>query len=542
MKEIVTDSCSFEDLITAGDIIYVDKTAYVARMVMSRSRFFFISRPRRFGKSLMCSTLDALFSGREELFKDLYIAKSGYDFKSYPVLRFDFSQLNTDSVDSFRQDFIDQISENADRNRISLSEAMPSSMMRKLLLGLEKPVIIIDEFDSPIIDAVSRDKTELAERMRDDFNAFYKVIKSFTGKVRFLFITGCTKLSGLSIFSAMNNLNDISTDPRYAGMFGYTEDELEESFSEHIDQKLGMPGSPYRSRAKFLGALKGYYDGYRFSPYDEAMVYNPVSIGSYFSGQVIPFRNFWAYTGGLSTLAVTLARHNNLLSVVEEKPELNIQDLSVFDIMTLSADGMQRPSALALLYYAGYLTIAGVDSPDLLLDFPNEEVRGTFLSSLIRTYGSYDRNPASIANSACKAVNRGDVELLISTLNELYKPLTPMDLRGNKESLIQLLFKALFVIAGVKVMTEVYAGKGRLDALVMAKGHNYIIEFKVDGKTAESAVEQIIKKHYDWLFTGDDTPLHLIGIDFRTEERQIVSYTHQIYGSGKTESKALELS
>ena len=531
VKEIVTDSCSFESLITAGNVIYVDKTAYVAKMVMSRSSFFIISRPRRFGKSLMCSTLDALFSGRKELFKDLYIAKSGYDFKSYPVLRFDFSALECSSYEGFLATFRKQLKNNARNNGFDIEESTPASMIYDLVYEMESPVIIIDEFDSPIIDAVSRGRTELAERMRDDFNAFYKVIKSFTEKVRFLFITGCTKLSGLSIFSAMNNLNDISTDPRYAGMFGYTEDELAKYFSEHIDQKLSLSDGRYCSRAEFLNALRGYYDGYRFSLSKDLRVYNPVSIGKYFSGEDLIFSNYWMTTGGLSTLAVTLARHNNLLSVVEEKPELNIQDLSVFDIMTLSASSLSKRSVLALLYYAGYLTIAGVDGPDLLLDFPNEEVRGTFLSSLIETYGSYDRNPASIANTACKAVNRGDVELLINTLNELYKPLTPMDLRGNRESLIQLLFKALFVIAGVKVMTEVYAGKGRLDALVMAKGHNYIIEFKVDGKTSESAVEQIMEKHYDWLFTGDDTPLHLIGIDFRTEERQIVSYTHQLYAS-----------
>ena len=136
-------------------------------------------------------------------------------------------------------------------------------------------------------------------------------------------------------------------------------------------------------------------------------------------------------------------------------------------------------------------------------------------------------------------MNKGDVEGLVKALNELYRPLTPMDLRGNKESLIQILFKALFVIAGVKVMTEVYAGKGRLDVVVMAKGHNYIIEFKVDGRNSDDAMGQIISKHYDWLFTGDNTPLHLIGIDFRTEERQIASYTHQVYGRTEIESRAL---
>ena len=382
MKEIVTDSYDFEALVTSKDIIYVDKTAYVAKMVMSRSRFFFISRPRRFGKSLMCSTLDALFSGKKELFSNLYIGGTDYDFKAYPVLRFDFSKLNATSYQSFLSTFRKEIRNNAKANRLDIVDDEPSSMLDDLIGGLENPVIIIDEFDSPVIDAVSEGSQELAEKMQRDFNAFYKVIKSCTGKIRFLFITGCTKLSGLSIFSALNNLNDISLDPDYAGMSGYTEEELVRYFSEHIGQKLSMPESPYSSKEEFLDALRNYYDGYRFSDCSEVKVYNPVSIGKYFTVRKLPFSNYWISTGGLSTLAVTLGRNVDLLSIVEERRRIAKEELTSFDIFQIASAAVPDAAVAALLYYAGYLTLTGSDDYTFTLDFPNTEVRAIFLEAI----------------------------------------------------------------------------------------------------------------------------------------------------------------
>ena len=382
VKEIVTDSYDFEALVTSKDIIYVDKTAYVAKMVMSRSRFFFISRPRRFGKSLMCSTLDALFSGKKELFSNLYIGGTDYDFKAYPVLRFDFSVLESTSYENFLIALRLQLKNLAAEHDITLQDSSPAIMLTSMLMKLENPVIIIDEFDSPLIDAVSEGSQELAEKMQRDFNAFYKVIKSCTGKIRFLFITGCTKLSGLSIFSALNNLNDISLDPDYAGMSGYTEEELVRYFSEHIGQKLSMPESPYSSKEEFLDALRNYYDGYRFSDCSEVKVYNPVSIGKYFTVRKLPFSNYWISTGGLSTLAVTLGRNVDLLSIVEERRRIAKEELTSFDIFQIASAAVPDAAVAALLYYAGYLTLTGSDDYTFTLDFPNTEVRAIFLEAI----------------------------------------------------------------------------------------------------------------------------------------------------------------
>ena len=540
MKEIVTDSCSFEDLITAGDIIYVDKTAYVQKMVKSRSRFFFISRPRRFGKSLMCSTLDALFSGKKGLFKDLYIGKTDYDFRTYPVLRFDFSAMESTSYENFLSAFRLQLKDVAAKQGMTLQESSPAIMLTCLLMALDSPVIIIDEFDSPMIDAVAEGEQELAERMRRDFNAFYKVIKSYTGKIRFLFMTGCTKLSGLSIFSAMNNLKDISAEPEYAGMFGYTEEELLKCFSEHMEQKLGE--GRYDSREAFLEALRTYYDGYRFSPYNELRVFNPVSIGSYFAGRVASFRNFWAGTGGLSTLSVMLAKSVNLLSIANERCRLAIEDLTLFDISQIASKEVSDASVEALLYYAGYLTIKGSYKTNIILDFPNTEVRTTFLSTLVQAYSRKRENPQAIVTDAVCAAESGDHGTLVSLLNRYFQIPSYEDLMwpdGKKEQLFRLIFKLFFGMLGLTVYTELPGGMGRIDAVMITETDNYVFEFKVDGKSPDEAIE-IIKRHYAWFFTTSPKPLHLIGLDFRTEERQIVSYTHRLYGRDEEEIRTLQ--
>ena len=536
MKEIVTSWTDFERLIKAKVLVYVDKTAYVHRLVRDYGGFYFISRPRRFGKSLMCSTLDALFSGKKELFEGLRIARTDYSFKAYPVLRFDFSKLDTGTYEDFLNGFRRQLRANAVRCGLTLNDMKPADMMDELLSALASPVIIIDEFDSPVIDAVSRGEKELSECMRFAFNSFYKVIKSHAGRIRFLFITGCTKLSGLAIFSAMNNLVDISADPEYSSAFGYTEEELEENFSEHIDKKLSEPECGYGSREEFLAALRNYYDGYRFSPYSRQRVYNPVSVGRYFGSSVNAFQNFWMQTGGMSTLAVLLARALDLLSIVEEKPRLSQTELSCFDLLAIPTDRSERKAAAALLYYAGYLTIADARGTTLYLDFPDAEVRTSMLALVLRSYTREHEYPIMLVEDVLEAAEKGDIASMARFLNEYYRLFNYADLAGSKEQAVRLLFKAFFGMLRLAVFTEIPSGKGRLDAVLVTSGQNYIFEFKVDGKTSTDAFGQVIERHYAWLLPENARPLHLIGLDFRTEEQQIVSYTHQLYGSGGIET------
>lgn len=542
MKEIGLATPSFEGLIK-GNYVYVDKTAYVFKMVRGEfaNNFYFISRPRRFGKSLMCSTLEALFLGKRELFKGLYIEdKTDYGFKTYPVLRFDFSSFGGTSYNNFIAKFTYQISLNAERCGIDLHSEQPSLMIAKLLDSLEdRAVIIIDEFDSPFVDAISAENAELVKQMRLVFTEFYKEIKLHSSKVRFFFMTGCTKLAGLNIFSAMNNLKDISRHPDYAGMFGYTEEELLSNFSGYIDAKFSAADGKYESRDDFLAALRGYYDGYRFSPESESRVYNPVSIGNYFSDPMVDFSNYWMDTGGMSTLAITLAKKQNLITLANEPVGMDADNLDGFDISLLADDALVGKDAenlaIGVLYYSGYLTVVGGRTPGLLLGFPNTEVSRTFTKRLVM---SYSRNPRLLENSILKvqgAAEAGDWKTVINVLNEHYKTFTYQDFRKFKEQLVQIVFKSFFEMLGMNVKTEVDAGLGRADAILETVSCNYIFEFKIDSESSADAIKQIVEKKYAWLFADDKKPLHLVGIDFSSKKRQIVNCSHLIYGAAEAE-------
>lgn len=565
MKQIVTDNPDFRYLITYGNgnLVYVDKSAYLHKLLTSPGKFYFISRPRRFGKSLTCNTLEAIFRGRKELFEGLAISRTDYDFRSYPVLHFDFSKLSAVSYEDFLNDFSTAIRFQARDNGIAIEEGKPSSMLDELLDQLEEPVIIIDEFDSPIITSVSDGESKLAEAMRKEFNAFYNVIKNYTGKIRFFFMTGVTKLSGLSIFSAMNNLKDISLSPEYAGMLGYTEEELEYYFSEHIDEYLTEEDREYDTREELLSALRDYYDGYRFSPKSEVTVYNPVSIGRFFSETVKSFDNYWVLTGGMSTLVVTQAKSHslvNLFGIGLEKAEnstltgaevkednsppiIDSNDLSCFDITTLKSGEMTRDAVYGLLYYSGYLTIAGVKGSLLSLDFPNLEVRTTFLKRLLSAFNAAQSSYLlRLANDAKVAAEEGDTAEYISSLNTFLSEFTFADYKaGYKEPITRDRIKVMCNLMGVQVFTEVPAGGGIADVVFIAGLNNYILELKVDGKRAIEAMKQIDRRKYGDVFTFAGGTTHTVGIDFRTDERQIVSFTERI-DDGETSEAVLPLS
>ena len=279
MKKITVDRSSFEDLRTM-DCIYVDKTRYIHNLVKDQSSsYYFISRPRRYGKSLMCSTLHSLFEGKRELFKGLYIDSTDYSFEKYPVLHFDMSAFSHTSYETFINDFQIALMKVARENGMTVEKSEPSTMLNAILEQVEKKaVIIVDEYDTPIIHTYK--VIEKAERIRDALSQFYSVVKSRRDKIRFFFITGITKFSNMSIFSQMNNLIDLTFDKNYAAAFGYTEEELESNFSEYIDEYMARDDREYEKREDFLDAIREYYDGYRFSYENPVKVYNPVSVGT----------------------------------------------------------------------------------------------------------------------------------------------------------------------------------------------------------------------------------------------------------------------
>ena len=532
MKTIDTSASTFEKFIK-GDLLYVDKSEYAYALLSSRqaANFRFMARPRRFGKTLFVSMLEAALEGRKELFEGLYITeKTDYGFDKYPVIHFSFSRL-TMLREFFLSDLQETIELEGERHGIELRYNSPSKMMELLITKLvqkteKKVVIIIDEYDSPFTSLLESDDRAFIGEVRAVFNSLYKTIKDMTGSIRMLFITGIVKLANLSIFSAMNNLRDISMDPMFAAAFGYTDKELSDYFGEGMDEYLEAHPGEYRSREEFQRKIREYYDGYRFSYMSDVTVYNPVSIGFFFT-TYYEFRARWIETGA-STMAVNLARNNNLLELLDDDSLFISPDaFSVFDIDDIADGTLSSEGASAFLYYAGYLSIGTYEDGMLGLAFPNNEVRRSFVRDLVRKYrGNTDLNDALWMMSFTRACREGNAEEVVARLDEYFSAFS-YELAGNMgERFYHSIFHAVFIMAGMLSYSEDRGYRGRADEAIITDSHLWIFELKVD-RSAEEALGQIEErgyaKKYSYLMRPE-TKIHKVGISFSSAERRITEW------------------
>ena len=532
VKGISTDRFSLEYFIT-NDFLYVDKTMYAYELVESDKNFFFVSRPRRFGKSLFCSMLHSIFDGRKDLFKGLYIAeKTDYSFEKHPVIHLDFSNLTLISEEFVLSEIQGKILSEADSNGVSLESGTPAMMMDSLIKGaVEKTgkqvVIIIDEFDSPFTSEPDLGD-DLIGYMRKLFNSLYKTIKADSAYIRFFFMTGCVRLSNLSIFSAMNNLYDISMDRRFAGAFGYTEKELEDNFGEGMDEYLEANPGIYGSKEEFIGRIRDYYDGYRFSPRSDIKVYNPVSIGRFFDRLDCIFENYWELTG-VSTMAVELARKYDLLSLVEEMPSLDLEAFISFDISLLAEKKLKVNDIYALLYYAGYLTIKKAGETSLRLGYPNREISASFTRALIKQY--MEQGFGSLTDDLGEAMDGCDVDAMAAIFNR-YLAMFPYHFYERKdERLFHTMMHGLFVCMKGDAYPEDAGKLGRADEVFIRGKHIYIFELKVDGDAGE-ALQQIKERHYadKYIHMAGEKGMEiiLIGLSFSSSDRCIAEWKKEI--------------
>ncbi len=521
MKKITVDRSSFENL-RALDCIYVDKTKYIYNFVKDESSsYYFISRPRRYGKSLMCSTLHCLFEGKRELFKGLYIDSTDYSFEKYPVLHFDMSAFNVTSYDSFLNDFQISLMDEADSNGIRIERAEPSTMLGAILKQLDKrAVIIVDEYDTPIIHTYKDIKK--ADRIRDTLSQFYTVIKSRGDKIRFFFVTGITKFSNMSIFSQMNNLTDLTFDRNCAALLGYTEEELESYFSEYIDEYILREDREHKTREEFLYAIREYYDGYRFSYENPVKVYNPVSVGCFFNGRC-SFKNYWINTGA-STLAMDLAKDYHLGRIITEDMKIGLDTVSTFDYSNLAIHSLNPSQVLALLYFTGYLTIKEGNTRALTLTFPNNEVRLAFTQNLMKLYSGLD--VGVYLDDAYTAVTENDMSKLVRVMNAYYERIPYVIL--SKEIGYQSMFYAFFLLMGVdSIIVEETTTLGRIDVLISTKSDVWVIEIKVD-QSADEALNQIKDKRYYGKYINTDKEIHIVGLNFSSKTRQIEEWKEEL--------------
>ena len=519
MKQSQTGVPEFRNLIEE-DFVYVDKTGYIAKLLQMRRRYYFISRPRRFGKSLFCDTLRTVFEGNKELFRGLYIYDK-YDFKPYPVLRFELNNMPLLDIDGFISDLRYKVESAVEGYPLEFREnEAPSTMLSRAIDTLYREygevVVIIDEYDAPLTSTLSN--PEMAEKIRSVLNSFFATLKNKAAKLRFCFITGVVKLSNLSIFSAMNNLVDLSMDKEFSGAFGYTDEELDEYFGEGIDEYLEANPRVYESREEFRGKIRDYYDGYRFSPESETRVYNPVSIGFFFYKECT-FSNYWDKTGN-SSFAV-----ENLKDILIDDSVLSESALSSFDIFDINNDNIPDSKILAMLYQTGYLTIKDYNELGYTLKFPNMEVSSTFSLSLIGRYIGNEEIADNLSGVIKMACRLGDAAMMMDAIEKYFAAFPYGDEKPDERTYQGRLYGLFAASLRKPVSREVKTSNGRIDLVIASDKDIWIFELKVD-KSADAALRQIDEKDYasayGYLF--DSHKIHKIGISFSSKTRRVAEW------------------
>jgi hypothetical protein len=523
MKKTASGISSFEELRKDDEYVYVDKTEYIYPLVSNGiNNDYFISRPRGFGTSLMCSTLEALFEGKRELFKGLYIDSMDYPFDKYPVLHFDFSGLETKTYDDFLDSLQMAIISEAERNGLKVGKDAPSSMLRDVLskAGM-KVVIIIDEYDAPLISPHT--DIELADRIWNEFLCFYAVIRNDC-RIRFCFITGNT----MTVFSEMDTLINLTFDPDFASAFGYTAEELEAYFSPYIDDYMSRPDREYETREELLMAVENYYGGYRFSCGSEVRVCNPVSVGMLFrSGCVVEL--YWVNTvAGAETVNLAAALIPG--SIAGENFSLCTYFISFFDYRNLALHATDVSLVINLLFVAGYLTIKDGDAVALTLTFPNMEVRTVFTRSLMEQYAGGE-NISAYVSTAESALGSCDIPAFVRAVNAFCEKISSTGLSRRIGNLGML--RVFFLpFEGVAVTGDGLYTPGRIDVTITLPGDVYVIEIKVN-HSVKKALEQIRNKRYYAKYINTDKRIHIVGLNFTSRSRKISSYREEIIDKTK---------
>ena len=520
---IMTANGSFENL-RRGGYVYVDKTAYLHSLVRQEGNMFFLSRPRRFGKTLTVSTLEAIFQGRRELFKGLAIDKTDYDWKPYPIIHIDFTNCwkkTADALDGWLKDRLEEVADAYGTGPLDMTKTS-DDLFAKLILLLskkDKVVVLVDEYDKVVSDnALGENVGEL----RDTLRGFYQVLKAKGELLRFVFMTGVTKYAKMGVFSGLNNLNDLSLVPAYATMLGYTQKELEENFAGYIEQGIRDTGM---GREAYLAKVREMYDGYRFAPGCET-VYNPVSVGLFFSnGRGQDFEDYWIETGS-SKLVMDMAQSVDLDVTEDLGMGMDADALSEFDVAELNGMRGDINKVQAFLLQTGYLTIESGNESMLMLRFPNAEVRNAYSKSLLRRlYGPTSQNVIMAMEGRLK---EGDTASCMEMLAAFFAKIPYKETR--KESDFAQVVDALVAAMSVEVRmaSEDRTSAGRIDLTVETGRHVYVMEFKVD-KSAEAALRQIKEKRYaDKFRLEKGKTIHLLGIAFSSTGHTVQDWKEEV--------------
>lgn len=512
-KKLPVGIQSFEK-IRNDNFLYVDKTDYVYQLVHNNVPYF-LSRPRRFGKSLLLSTMKAYWEGKKELFEGLKIEKFEEEnpdaWKPYPVFYFDFNGVNYQQTDALEKALNTHIKRWEKVYDCDSEEETLSGRFQNLLIVAKKKtgfnsVVLVDEYDKPLLDVI--ESTELQEHNKEVFRGFFSTLKSFDAYIQFIFITGVSKFQKVSIFSDLNQLNDISLDEDYACLCGITEDELKAVFSKEIHT---ISKRRELTEDKCLEVLKKQYDGYSFYP-GAAGVYNPYSLLKAFFSK--DFGSYWFETGTPTFLVKQLRKNQFDVRSFTDKT-LYANDATLKDYTGDILD------PVPLLYQTGYLTITDYDSKKrrYTLGFPNEEVKYGFLESMMPSYV-----PTATAGNKLdiftldEYIENGELDKVKDVLTALFANITYTLETDPFEHYFQTVIYLVFTLLGKFAQCEMHTYTGRIDLRVQTQEYIYLFEFKRDD-TAKAALAQIDTKDYALPFVADDRKLYKIGVSFDSSKR-----------------------
>ena len=497
-----------------GGFAYVDKTP-LAIDLADAAGVYFLARPRRFGKSLFLDTLRNLFEAKRELFADLY-AEGNWDWNiKYPVIKLDMSGYFGEP-DDLKSSLYDLMENNAIKLGIDLRGQNLSTQFRNLIIDAarrhgQKAILLIDEYDKPMIDNIGN--LELAQQMRDQLHGFYSIIKAADEHLRFVMLTGVSKFSKVSIFSGLNNLDDISLDPNYGNICGYTEEDLDKVFGEHL-------------QAVDREQLRYWYNGYNFLGAER--VYNPYDILNFIKDSQSfgepRFRSYWFETGTPTFVIDLLARDN--LSAHQLEPSAASEKL-------VDSCPIDKIELTTVLFQSGYLTIDSIDNTDpytstYRLVCPNHSVRSALQYNLFRHYTG--NSNASHQSAMFRALRDGNFAEIESELIRLFASIAADNYRKNDiarfEGYYASVVYSFFVGMGLKVIPEDVSNLGRVDLTIQLAGNTYVIEFKVVKRKSKtnSALQQILQRGYARKYSGK---VYQIGIEFSESKRNIVTFAWQ---------------
>ncbi len=523
MKKLPLGKSSFPKMIEEG-YIYVDKTKEIYDMI-EYSPYVFLSRPRRFGKSLLVSTLEALFQGKKELFKGLWV-EDKIDWQEYPVIRIDFGVLNYDTIEEFKYQMARVLKGIATQYDIVLSSTHYVSQIRELVLGLyqdtgKEVVVLIDEYDAPIARHITNLDTALTYHtsLRD----FYSVLKALNHELKFTFMTGISKFTKMSIFSVINSMQDVSLLPSFSKVAGFTHSEVQQYFGKYIQQ---FSEKENLSKPELMAKIVTWYDGYSWD--GKNRMFNPYSIVKSFNE--LRFKNYWFETGTPSIL-IKLIREK-YAQEIDKAPTMKEFENKYAVALDSSYDLYQQIPLTKLLYETGYLTIKKIeiiDDDDLYtMGYPNHEVRKSFNSFILAAFSNSQMNLIQSKGTLMKkALMENDKDAFLNLLRSLFGALPYQHRQKASEAYYHGLFYLILTLLGVRANLEDSTDKGRIDCILELGNKVYVIEFKYGEKGTmdyliNQAMTQIDNHKYYESFEGSGKEVWLLGVGFLVKEDKVL--------------------